>query len=102
MKKTFRVILMSSLSYHERKGYPTVTDDVPFLQKAFSVETLTRLVREVLASAPLRSPTRTPPPNRSPHKRFGGMTNLALHERRFMRKSSKSACTAEAFMDNAG
>lgn len=54
MKKTFRVIFMSSLSYHERKGYPTVTDDVPFLQKAFSVETLTRLV--LSCSPRLRSP----------------------------------------------
>lgn len=53
MKKTSRVILMSSLSYHERKAYQTVTDHVPFLQKPFSVETLTQLVHEVLASAPL-------------------------------------------------
>jgi CheY-like chemotaxis protein len=55
MKKTFRVILMSSLSYHERKAYQTVADHVPFLQKPFSVETLTQLVHEVLASAPFSS-----------------------------------------------
>jgi CheY-like chemotaxis protein len=53
MKKTSRVILMSSLSYHERKAYQTITDRVPFLQKPFSVETLMQLVHEVLASAPL-------------------------------------------------
>ena len=53
MKKTSRVILMSGLSYHERKAYQMVTDHVPFLQKPFSVETLMRLVHEVLASAPL-------------------------------------------------
>ena len=53
MKKTSRVILMSGLSYHERKGYQAVTDHVPFLQKPFSVETLMQLVHEVLASAPL-------------------------------------------------
>ena len=52
MKKTSRVILMSSLSYHERKAYQTVADQVPFLQKPFSVETMMQLVREVLASAP--------------------------------------------------
>lgn len=55
MKKTSHVILMSSLSYHERKAYQTVTDHVPFLQKPFSTETLTQLVHEVLASAPLSS-----------------------------------------------
>ena len=38
MKKTSRVILMSGLSYHERKAYQAVTDHVPFLQKPFSVE----------------------------------------------------------------
>src|SRR5512141_324349 len=53
MKKTSRVILMSSLSYHERKAYQTVTDLIPFLQKPFSVETLLQMVHEVLASAPL-------------------------------------------------
>jgi CheY-like chemotaxis protein len=53
MKKASRVILMSSLSYDERKAYPTVTDRVPFLQKPFSVETLMQLVHEVFASAPL-------------------------------------------------
>lgn len=53
MKKTFRVILMSSLSYHERKAYHTITDHVPFLQKPFSVEIMMQLVHEVLASAPL-------------------------------------------------
>ena len=40
MKKTFRVILMSSLSEQERKAYRLVTDQVPFLQKPFSVETM--------------------------------------------------------------
>lgn len=53
MKKTFRVILMSSLSYHERKGYQTVTDHLPFLQKPFSVETMIEMVHAVLAAAPL-------------------------------------------------
>jgi len=53
MKKTFRVILMSSLSEQERKAYRLVTDQVPFLQKPFSVETLVELVHAVLAAAPL-------------------------------------------------
>jgi CheY-like chemotaxis protein len=53
MKKSFRMILMSSLSYHERKAYQIGIDDVPFLQKPFSVEALMQLVHEVLASAPL-------------------------------------------------
>jgi CheY-like chemotaxis protein len=53
MKKTFRVILMSSLSEHERKAYRLVTDQVPFLQKPFSVETMVALVHTVLAAAPL-------------------------------------------------
>ena len=53
MKKTFRVILMSSLSYHERKAHNVVTDHVPFLQKPFSVKALTELVQTVLAAAPL-------------------------------------------------
>jgi len=53
MKKTFRVILMSSLSEQERKAYRLVTDQVPFLQKPFSVETMTELVHAVFAAAPL-------------------------------------------------
>ena len=53
MKKISRVILMSSLSYHERKAYQTITDHVPFLQKPFSVETMMQLVHAVLAAAPL-------------------------------------------------
>ncbi len=53
IKKTLRVILMSSLSYHERKAYQTITDQVPFLQKPFSVEIMMQLVHEVFASAPL-------------------------------------------------
>jgi DNA-binding NtrC family response regulator len=53
IKKTLRVILMSSLSYHERKAYQTITDQVPFLQKPFSVEIMVQLVHEVFASAPL-------------------------------------------------
>jgi CheY-like chemotaxis protein len=53
IRKTLRVILMSSLSYHERKAYQTITDQVPFLQKPFSVEIMMQLVHEVLASAPL-------------------------------------------------
>jgi CheY-like chemotaxis protein len=52
MKKAFRVILMSSLSEQERKAYRLVTDQVPFLQKPFSVETLIELVHAVLAAAP--------------------------------------------------
>ena len=53
MKKTLRVILMSSLSETDRKAYRLATDHVPFLQKPFSVETLMQLVHEVLAAAPL-------------------------------------------------
>jgi CheY-like chemotaxis protein len=53
MKKTFRVILMSSLSYHERKAYQTVIDRMLFLQKPFSVETMMKLVHAVFAAAPL-------------------------------------------------
>jgi CheY-like chemotaxis protein len=53
MKKTFRVILMSSLSEHERKAYRIGTDQVPFLQKPFSIETMMQLVYAVLAAAPL-------------------------------------------------
>ncbi len=53
MKKTFRVILMSSLSEEERTAYRLVTDQVPFLQKPFSVETMMQLVHAVLVAAPL-------------------------------------------------
>ncbi|MDP1949034.1 MAG: response regulator [Nitrospirota bacterium] len=53
MKKTLRVILMSSLSETDRTAYRLATDHVPFLQKPFSVETLMQLVHEVLAAAPL-------------------------------------------------
>jgi DNA-binding NtrC family response regulator len=53
MKKTSRVILMSSLSYHERKAYQTIIDHLPFLQKPFSVETMMQLVHAVLAAAAL-------------------------------------------------
>ena len=53
MKKTLRVILMSSLSEKDRKAARLATDHVPFLQKPFSVETLMQLVHEVLAAAPL-------------------------------------------------
>ena len=53
MKKTLRVILMSSLSEKDRKASRLTTDHVPFLQKPFSVETLMQLVHEVLAAAPL-------------------------------------------------
>jgi CheY-like chemotaxis protein len=53
MKKTFRVILMSSLSYHERKAHNIATDHVPFLQKPFAVKALTDLIHDVLAAAPL-------------------------------------------------
>ena len=53
MKKTLRVILMSSLSEKDRKAYRLTTDHVSFLQKPFSVETLMHLVREVLSAAPL-------------------------------------------------
>jgi CheY-like chemotaxis protein len=53
IKKSFRMILMSSRSYHERKAYQTSIDHVPFLQKPFSVEALMQLVNEVFASAPL-------------------------------------------------
>ena len=53
MKKTLRVILMSSLSEKDRTAYRLTTDHVPFLQKPFSVETLMQLVHEVLAAEPL-------------------------------------------------
>jgi DNA-binding NtrC family response regulator len=53
MKKTFRVILMSSLSEQNRKAYRVGTDQVPFLQKPFSVETMIQLVHAVLEAAPL-------------------------------------------------
>jgi len=53
MKKTFRVILMSSLLAQDRKAYRIGTDHVPFLQKPFSVETLIQLVHAVLAALPL-------------------------------------------------
>ena len=53
MKKSFRVILMSSLSEQERKAYRLVAAHVPFLQKPFSVETLIELVHAVLAAASL-------------------------------------------------
>jgi CheY-like chemotaxis protein len=53
MKKTCRVILMSSLSEQERKAYRLVTDQVPFLQKPFSVETMMQLIHAVLEASPL-------------------------------------------------
>jgi CheY-like chemotaxis protein len=53
MKKTFRIILMSSLSEQERKAYRIGTEHVPFLQKPFSVETMMQLVHTVLAAAPI-------------------------------------------------
>jgi CheY-like chemotaxis protein len=53
MKKTFRVILMSSLSEQDRKAYRIGIDHVPFLQKPFSVETMMQLVHAVLEAAPL-------------------------------------------------
>jgi CheY-like chemotaxis protein len=53
MKKTFRVILMSSLSEQDRKAYRIGIDHVPFLQKPFSVETMIQLVHAVLEAAPL-------------------------------------------------
>jgi CheY-like chemotaxis protein len=52
MKRTSRVILMSSLSEQERRAY-RLTEPVPFLQKPFSVETMMQMVRTVLAAAPL-------------------------------------------------
>ena|SRR6185436_11133553 len=53
MKKTFRVILMSSLLEQDRKAYRIGIDHVPFLQKPFSVETMMQLVHAVLEAAPL-------------------------------------------------
>ena len=53
MKKTFRVILMSSLSEQDRNASRIVTDQVPFLQKPFSVETMMLLVHAALVAAPL-------------------------------------------------
>ena len=53
MKKSFRVILMSSLSEQDRKTYRIGAEHVPFLQKPFSVETMMQLVHAVLAAAPL-------------------------------------------------
>ena len=76
MKKTLRVILMSSLSEQERKAYRLVTDHVPFLQKPFSIETIMQLV--LRCSRRLRSLTTTPLPCRSPSKTFDGMANLTF------------------------
>ena len=53
MKKTFRVILMSSLSEQDRKTYRIGIEHVPFLQKPFSVETMMQLVHAVFEAAPL-------------------------------------------------
>jgi len=53
MKKTFRVILMSSLSEQNLKAYRIGIDHVPFLEKPFSVETMMQLVHAVLEAAPL-------------------------------------------------
>ena len=53
MKKTLRVILMSGLSEQERTAYRIVTDHVSFLQKPFSVETMTQLIHAVFETAPL-------------------------------------------------
>jgi CheY-like chemotaxis protein len=53
MKKTFRVILMTSLSEQNRKAYRIGIDHVPFLEKPFSVETMMQLVHAVLEAAPL-------------------------------------------------
>jgi CheY-like chemotaxis protein len=53
MKKTFHVILMSSLSDQERKAYRIATDHVPFLQKPFSVEAMIQLVHQALEAPPL-------------------------------------------------
>ena len=53
MKKTFRVILMSILSDHERKAYQPGIAHLPFLQKPVSVETMMKLVHTVLAAAPI-------------------------------------------------
>ena len=53
MGQASRVILMSSLPYHERKAYQPSIEHLPFLQKPFSVETLMQVVDEVLAAAPL-------------------------------------------------
>ena len=53
IKKTFRVILMSSLSEQDCKAYRIGTDHIPFLQKPFSVGTMMHLVHAVLAAAPL-------------------------------------------------
>ena len=47
-----RVILMSTLSHHERKEYQAAIEHLPFLQKPFSVETLMQLVHEVLIAPP--------------------------------------------------
>jgi CheY-like chemotaxis protein len=53
MRKTFGVILMSSLPAQDCKAYRIGTDHVTFLQKPFSVETLIQLVHAVLAAPPL-------------------------------------------------
>jgi len=53
MKKTSRVILMSSLSAQDRRAYRIGTNHVPFLQKPFSVETMVQMVHAVLAAPPL-------------------------------------------------
>jgi len=53
MKKTFRVILMSSLSTQDCKAYRIGTDHVPFLQEPCSIETRIQLVHTALAAPPL-------------------------------------------------
>jgi len=66
MKKTLRVIMMSSLSEQDRKAYRIVTDHVPFLQKPFSVQTMMQMVHAVLAAPPL---SYADPPTESVTKR---------------------------------
>lgn len=52
-KRTFRVILMSSLSDQERKAYRIATHHVPFLQKPSSVEAMIQLFHQAVEAPPL-------------------------------------------------
>lgn len=94
MKRTFRVILISSLSAQDRKAYRIGTDQVPFLQKPFSVETLIQLVHAVFAAAPLAYDDS--PASRAPRKPFVGTANLARHVTHI--PTSQPACGYSAFV----
>ena len=55
------MILMSSLSEQERRTY-RLSDEMPFLQKPFSVETMLQMVHMVLGAIPLAQDQSAPKP----------------------------------------